>query len=173
MRRRGIYVAAGIGIALALAGQHHHGHHGLFDVLDSTAAAPAVGTHGKWGTFLEAIRSQESGGNYGENTSGCLGAYCWNAQSNWDADARACGLGQYAGTDPASLPPSVQTAVASRNLRVVYRQTGSLLAAAEWWNGGHPYSIPNPQLPAQPWAPQCGAGTSGAYACQVLARMGS
>jgi hypothetical protein len=168
-KHRSVWVATGIGVALALASHSHHGH-GLAAVLDSVQAPPV---HGRWGTFLAAIRAQESGGNYAEDVPGCLGAYCWNAQGNWDSMASAVGLGQYAGTSPASLPSRVQDAVASQNLRAVYRRTGSLTAAAEWWNGGRPYSIPNPALPAQSWAPGCGAGTSGAYACQVLARMNS
>ena len=165
-------MAGGAALWLAsVTSGHGHGH-GLTGVLDSLQVTP-MSAHGKWGTFLAAIRAQESGSNYTEDATGCLGAYCWNAQGNWDTMARAAGLGQYAGTSPANLPASVQDTVASRNLRAIYRRTGSLTGAAEWWNGGQPYSVPNPVLPAQPWAPQCGAGTSGAYACQVLARMDS
>jgi hypothetical protein len=175
--RRAVVAAAGAMAVFAAAGASaathgHHHHHGQHGSLDSVPAPPAQ-AHGQWGAFLAAIRAQESGGNYGENAVGCLGAYCWNAQSNWDSMAQAAGLGQYAGTNPASLPPGVQDAVASTNLRAVFRRTGSLTAAAEWWNGGKPYSIPNPALPPQSWAPNCGGGTSGAYACQVLDRMNS
>lgn len=124
-----------------------------------------------WDTFLSAIRAQESAGNYAENVPGCLGAYCWNAQSNWDTMAGAAGMSQYVGQNPATLPPTVQDQVASKNLSRVYGQTHSLLAAAMWWNGGQTTSVPNPGLPFQKWAPQCGGGSSMAYACQVLTRM--
>ena len=129
-------------------------------------AAPST-----WQRFLAAIRAQESGGNYAEDTGGCLGAYCWNNQASWDSMAAASGHGQYVGQNPATLPPQVQDAVASTELAKIYHATGSLLRAAEWWNGGVPNSVPNPQLPAQPWAHNCGGGTSQAYACQVLTRM--
>ena len=129
-------------------------------------AAPST-----WQTFLSAIRAQESGGNSAEDVPGCLGAYCWNAQSNWDGMAAAAGMGQYVGQNPATLPPTVQDQVASKNLGRIYGQTHSLLAAAMWWNGGVPHSVPNPGLPFQKWAPTCGGGTSLAYACQVLTRM--
>jgi len=124
-----------------------------------------------WSTFLAAIRAQESGGNYAEDVPGCLGAYCWNAQSNWDGMAQAAGMSQYAGQNPATLPPTVQDQVASRNLSRIFAQTHSLAAAAMWWNGGETRSVPNPGLPFQKWAPSCGGGTSAAYACQVLTRM--
>ena len=128
-----------------------------------------------WNQFLAAIRAQESGGNYNENVAGCLGAYCWNAQSNWDDMARAANLKQYVGQNPSTLPAHVQDQVASANLYAVYQQvgggTGGYQAAAQWWNGGSTSSVPNPGLPSQPWAPSCGSGSSGAYACQVLTRM--
>lgn len=125
-----------------------------------------------WQRFLAAIRAQESGGNYAEDTGGCLGAYCWNNQSSWDSMAAAAGQHQYVGQNPATLPPQVQDRVASTMLARAYSSSGnSLFHAAEWWNGGETHSVPNPQLPAQPWAHDCGGGTSGAYACQVLTRM--
>lgn len=129
-------------------------------------AAPST-----WETFLSAIRAQESGGNYAEDVPGCLGAYCWNAQSNWDTMAGAAGMGQYVGQNPATLPPKVQDDVASRELGKIYNSTHSYSAAAMWWNGGVTHSVPNPGLPFQKWAPNCGGGSSGAYACQVLQRM--
>ena len=129
-----------------------------------------------WGRFLAAIRAQESGGNYTEDVSGCLGAYCWNAQGNWDTMAKAAGQSQYVGVNPSQVPGSVQDTVASTNLYRIYQQagggTGGLSAAARWWNGGTTSSVPNPGLPSQQWAPKCGGGSSGAYACQVLTRMG-
>lgn len=124
-----------------------------------------------WDSFLAAIRAQESGGNYSQDSAGCLGAYCWNAQSNWDSMAAAAGEKQYVGVNPSTLPPSVQDKVASTNLARIYQQTHSLSAAAMWWNGGSTSSVPNPGLPAQPWAKSCGGGSSAAYACQVLTRM--
>ena len=124
-----------------------------------------------WDSFLAAIRAQESGGNYSQDSAGCLGAYCWNAQSNWDSMAAAAGEKQYVGVNPSTLPPAVQDKVASTNLARIYQQTHSLSAAAMWWNGGSTSSVPNPGLPAQPWAKSCGGGSSAAYACQVLTRM--
>lgn len=124
-----------------------------------------------WETFLAAIRAQESGGNYAEDVAGCLGAYCWNAQNNWDGMAKAAGLPQYVGQNPATLPPKVQDQVASANLGRVYGQTRSLFQTAMWWNGGSTTSESNPGLPFQKWAPQCGGGSTAAYACQVLTRM--
>lgn len=124
-----------------------------------------------WDRFLAAIRAQESGGNYQENVPGCEGAYCWSGQGTWDEMARSAGLGHYAGQSPASVPPKIQDQVASANLHRIYQQTHSLAAAARWWNGGTTESVPNPGLPAQSWAKDCGGGSSGAYACQVLRRM--
>jgi hypothetical protein len=124
-----------------------------------------------WSSFLAAIRAQESGGNYTQNSPGCLGAYCWNAQSNWDMMARAAGQVRYIGVNPAQVPSEVQDEVASTNLYKIYQQTHSLAAAARWWNGGTTTSEANPGLPAQKWAPHCGGGSSAAYACQVLQRM--
>jgi hypothetical protein len=85
--------------------------------------------------------------------------------------AAAVGMHQYVGQNPATLPPKVQDDVASKNLGRIYNQTHSYLAAAEWWNGGVAHSVPNPGLPFQKWAPNCGGGSSRAYACQVLQRM--
>lgn len=128
-----------------------------------------------WATFLAAIRAQESGGNYSQDSAGCLGAYCWNAQSNWDEMASAAGQKQYVGVNPSQVPAQVQDQVASHTLYAAYQQAGGgsrgLLAAAMVWNGGQPSSEPNPGLPAQSWAPGCGGGSSGAYACQVVRRM--
>lgn len=135
-----------------------------------------MATPSTWERFLAAIRAQESGGNYSQDSAGCLGAYCWNAQSNWDSMASAAGEGRYVGINPSQVPPAVQDRVASTNLSRVYSQagggTGGYRAAAMWWNGGSTSSVPNPGLPAQPWARQCGGGSTAAYACQVLARMG-
>jgi hypothetical protein len=128
-----------------------------------------------WSTFLAAIRAQESG-NYSEDVAGCLGAYCWSSQSIWDGMASAAGEKQYVGVNPSQVPASVQDKVASANLYKAYQSAGGgtngLAAAARWWNGGTTKSVPNPGLPAQPWAKQCGGGSSQAYACQILARMG-
>lgn len=134
-------------------------------------AAPST-----WDRFLAAIRAQESGGNYSENVAGCLGAYCWNAQSNWDGMAKAAGESKYVGVNPSQVPANIQDKVASTNLSRIYQQAGGgtrgYQAAAMWWNGGTTVSEPNPGLPAQPWAKHCGGGSSAAYACQVLTRMG-
>jgi len=124
-----------------------------------------------WDTMLAAIRAQESGGNYAEDVSGCLGAYCWNNQASWDNMARAAGQVHLIGQNPASLPPQDQDFVASSNLGRIYSQTRSLTATLEWWNGGQTRSVPNPGLPTQRWAKQCGGGSTGAYACQVETRM--
>ena len=124
-----------------------------------------------WDTMLAAIRAQESGGNYAEDVSGCLGAYCWNNQASWDNMARAAGQVHLIGQNPASLPPQDQDFVASNNLGRIYSQTHSLTATLEWWNGGQTKSVPNPGLPTQRWAKQCGGGSTGAYACQVETRM--
>lgn len=129
-------------------------------------AAPSM-----WPQFLAAIRAQESGGNYTQNSPGCLGAYCWNDQGSWDNMARAAGQVRYVGVNPAQVPSEVQDNVASSNLAKIYQQTHSLADAAKWWNGGSTSSESNPGLPAQKWAPHCGGGSSAAYACQVLQRM--
>lgn len=130
----------------------------------------------QWDRFLAAIRAQESGGNYTEDTGGCLGAYCWNDMGTWGGMARAAGESRYANVNPSQVPAQVQDKVASANLHRIYQQAGGgtsgLAAAARWWNGGSTASEANPGLPAQPWARHCGGGTSAAYACQVLARMG-
>ena len=132
-------------------------------------AAPST-----WERFLAAIRAQESG-NYSEDVAGCLGAYCWNAQSNWDTMAKAAGESHYVGVNPSQVPAAIQDKVASTNLSRIYQQAGGgtngYRAAAMWWNGGSTKSEANPGLPAQPWAKSCGGGSSAAYACQVLARM--
>jgi hypothetical protein len=124
-----------------------------------------------WARFLSAIRAQESGGNYAEDVPGCLGAYCWNNQASWDSMALAAGMHQFVGQNPATLQPQVQDQVASNNMGRIWSQTGSLDKVAMWWNGGSITSEPNPGLPFEKWAPQCGGGSSAAYACQVLTRM--
>jgi hypothetical protein len=124
-----------------------------------------------WSSFLAAIRAQESGGNYTQNSPGCLGAYCWSSQSSWDSMARDAGQVKLIGTNPAQVPAQIQDQVASANLYKIYQQTHSLSDAAMWWNGGNIKSESNPGLPAQKWAPHCGGGSSAAYACQVLQRM--
>jgi len=124
-----------------------------------------------WARFLSAIRAQESGGNYAEDVPGCLGAYCWNNQASWDTMALAAGMHQFVGQNPATLQPQVQDQVASNNMGRIWSQTGSLDKVAMWWNGGSTTSEPNPGLPFEKWAPQCGGGSSAAYACQVLTRM--
>jgi|SRR5579872_5689647 len=124
-----------------------------------------------WARFLSAIRAQESGGNYAEDVPGCLGAYCWNNQASWDGMAAAAGLHQFIGQNPATLQPVVQDEVASTNMGRIWSQTGSLDKVAMWWNGGSTQSESNPGLPFEKWAPNCGGGSSAAYACQVLTRM--
>jgi len=124
-----------------------------------------------WDTMLSAVRAQESGGNYAQDSAGCLGAYCWNDQSSWDTMVQAAGMVHLVGQNPATLPPNDQDFVASANLGRIYGQTHSLTAILEWWNGGQTHSVPNPGLPEQKWAKQCGGGSSGAYACQVETRM--
>lgn len=121
--------------------------------------------------MLAAIRAQESGGNYAEDAPNCLGAYCWGNQASWDTMAAAAGLHQFVGKNPATLNPTVQDQVASGNLGRIYGQTHSLTQTLEWWNGGATKSLPNPGLPHQSWAKNCGGGTTAAYACQVEMRM--
>ena len=129
-----------------------------------------------WAQFLAAIRAQETGGNYSQDTAGALGAYSWNDQSSWDTMATAAGEKHWVGVNPSQVPPSVQDKVASFNLARIYQQAGGgtngYRAAAMWWNGGSTKSVANRGLPAQPWAKSCGGGSSAAYACQVLTRMG-
>lgn len=111
--------------------------------------------------WLQAEREQETGypnGNYGYNQPGCYGAYCWNAPSNWSGDARQTGFGQYANSLPARVPHSVQDAVAWAIMEP-YVTRGQYAQAAELWNGGVPYSVPNPVL-----------GSSAVYANQVISK---
>lgn len=124
-----------------------------------------------WETMLAAVRAQESGGNYSQDSAGCLGAYCWSDQSSWDNMAKSAGQSQYVGQNPATLPPKVQDTVASTNMGHIYNQTHSITAVLEWWNGGQTHSVPNRGLPAQHWAKNCGGGSTAAYACQVETRM--
>jgi hypothetical protein len=111
--------------------------------------------------WLQAERQQETGGNYGYNRPGCYGAYCWNALSNWQSDASKTGYGQYANTPPANVPTWVQDAVAW-GVMGPYVSKGQYSQAAEVWNGGVPYPIPNPAL--------CPGCTSGTYAQEVIAK---
>jgi hypothetical protein len=135
-----------------------------------------MATPSNWSRFLAAIRAQESGGNYTEDVAGCLGAYCWNDMGSWSNMASQAGEGRYANVNPSQVPSSIQDKVASTELSRIYQAAGGgtngLLAAARWWNGGTTATEPNPGLPAQPWAKDCGGGSSQAYACQVLTRMG-
>ena len=128
-----------------------------------------------WQSFLAAIRAQESSGNYNQDSAGCLGAYCWSAQSIWADMAKTAGESQYADQNPSQVPADIQDKVASANLYRIYQQEGGgtsgFDAAARWWNGGETGSVPNPGLPQASWAPQCGGGNTQAYACQVMTRM--
>lgn len=81
---------------------------------DTQAYVPSSSASG--GAFA-AIRACESGGNYATDTgNGFYGAYQFT-QSTWDSVAPS----GYAGTNPASAPPSVQDQAAA----TLYAQSGS------------------------------------------------
>ena len=150
---------AGLAAGSFLAVQVFSGHHvipGLPHLGGSHLSVP----HGS-NIWLAAERWQETcspSGVYTEDVTGCLGAYCWLDQGVWDSAARSTGYGQYAGTPPYQVPPSVQDAVAW-GVMGPYVTKGELAQAAEMWNGGVPYPVPNPVL-----------GSSGVYAQQVIAK---
>ena len=124
----------------------------------TSAAAQAAGVEAAW---LQAERQQETGypaGNYTQSSPGCSGAYCWDTQSIWGAQAAAAGYGQYAGGPASAAPPAVQNAVAW-SVMGPYVTRGQYAQAAELWNGGVPYSVPNPVL-----------GSSANYASGVIAK---
>lgn len=162
-------------IDTSLAGDDTSGTAGSSSSASSGQHAEGTAVGASWDNFLRAIRSQESGGNYQHNSSGCLGAYCWDNQSIWTEMALKAGQGAYAHENPANVPAAIQDAVASFTLQQAYNAAGGgtagYTAAAETWNGGVPRSISNAGLPAQSWAPHCGQGTTAAYACQVITRM--
>jgi hypothetical protein len=111
--------------------------------------------------WLRAERQQETGypnGRYDSNTPGAYGAYSWNDLAGWANMARDAGFAQYAGRPPADAPDSVQDAVAWHFMGP-YVDSGNLMAAAEVWNGGVPYSIPNPVL-----------GSTAVYADEVISK---
>lgn len=84
----------------------------------ATACQPATGTApaiaGDLGTFLTAIRTHESGGNYtAQNHSGsdASGAYQFLG-TTWTSEATAAGQAAYAHMPAYQAPPAVQDAVA-------------------------------------------------------------
>ncbi len=111
--------------------------------------------------WLHAERQQETGypnGRYDSNVPHVYGAYSWDQLSGWENMARDAGYGRYASSPPADAPDSVQDAVAWHFMGP-YVENGNLAAAAELWNGGVPYPVPNPVL-----------GSTAVYADEVIAK---
>ena len=111
--------------------------------------------------FMEAVRLQESGGNY---TDPGGGAYQYS-QGRWDSHVANAGWPAWQGRPPQSAPPVVQDQVAAYDMLENFygpaQKSWRLLARI--WNGGTPNVLPNPAL---------GAGaTTDTYASQVLAKM--
>ena len=87
---------------------------------------------------MEAIRGNESGGDYGASNasgSGCTGAYQFS-QGTWDAYAQSAAP-DYVGVDPASAPPEVQDAVMRAKTEAMYDKYGGnfRLMAVEHYGG--------------------------------------
>lgn len=126
----------------------------------TTASVSGIPSESQW---LAAIRQQETGSasnpDYTHDSAGCMGAYCWAAQGDWSSMATEAGYGQYANTPPYDVPGSVQDAVAWAMMGP-YVEQGELSQAAELWNGGVPYAVPNPVL-----------GSSATYASEVISKL--
>lgn len=109
--------------------------------------------------WLQAERQQETGypaGNYNQNSAGCAGAYCWSTTEIWQNMARHAGVNVARYPNANDAPPHVQDHVAWA-VMAPYVTRGHFAQAAEVWNGGHPYPVPNPAL-----------GSSGVYANEVI-----
>ena len=93
---------------------------------------------GKFGSFLQAISGQESGGNYGaiNKDSGALGKYQimpsnFAGAGGWDREA----LGRDVSSQQFLNNPRLQEAIARYMLRKYYRQYGPAGAASAWYSG--------------------------------------
>jgi hypothetical protein len=110
--------------------------------------------------FMEAVREQESSGNYNDAGGG---AYQFET-STWQSAAKAAGVSTTTYPTANSAPAAVQDQVAASLMTTYFNGSGagSWTKVAELWNGGKPYAVPNPGL---------GPGaTTATYAAQVLAR---
>lgn len=120
------------------------------------------------GTFLAAIRQQESGGNYrATNPSGAAGAYQF-LFSTWQYAMGLAGLANsvYYRSSADQAPPSVQDAAAGALASLYYNQFGqSWFNVAEAWYGG-PGAVGHPDLSGGPGYP-----TVGEYAQNVISIM--
>lgn len=103
----------------------------------STTTAPTISTTGGLDSFLAAIKSQESNGNYQATnaSSGASGAYQF-MQGTWTSEAKAAGYPQYADGPASAAPANVQDAVAAHMANGYFQSYGSWQSAAEAWYGG-------------------------------------
>jgi len=118
-------------------------------------------------TFLAAIRTQESGGDYSAYNagSGASGAYQFTA-GTWIQALGMAGLGNsvYAREQAYQAPASVQDAAAAALMSAYYTQFGqSWYNVAEAWYGG-PGAVGHPDESGGPGYP-----TVGEYASDVIA----
>lgn len=138
--------------------------------LASSGASSANASDPEWAYFLAAEREQETGspeGDYGHDSAGCQGAYCWDSTSIWQAMAAEAGANTGAYPMAFDAPSSVQDHVASTMLYAIYQDhgggQGGYAAAAAAWNGGTTSVVANPAL---------GPGaTNYTYANEVLSKM--
>lgn len=119
------------------------------------------------GSFIWAIRQQESGGNYSAtNPSGAMGAYQILASNvpEWSKEA----LGYSVTPQQFLASKQLQDTVAGFKLTQYYNSYGAARGAADWYGGG--YGV---QVYGTPRGndPQSGGPSVNAYAADVLALM--
>ena len=106
---------------------------------------PAPNPYPGLSAFEQAIRQQESGGNYqASNPSGASGAYQF-MPGTWSADATKFGEGQYAAGGAGAAPAAVQNTVATDAMEALYKQYGGNWTdvAEAWYGGGGGVANPN------------------------------
>lgn len=117
--------------------------------------------------FMQAIREQESGGNYGSYNpgSGAAGAYQFTT-GTWQGALRGAGLGGYIGQYPTArfAPPWLQDSAARWLMGGYFARFGSWYDVAEAWYGG-PGAVGHPGWGGGPGYPNVGQ-----YADQVMAK---
>lgn len=123
-------------------------------------------------SFMSAISSQESGGNYSSRnkSSGAMGKYqimpgnLGGKHSGWDYEA----LGRDVSPQQFMQSPQIQEAIARYKLQQYYNKYGARGAAIAWYAGPGALKYSSGKLNAG----QNGYPSISAYANQVLKRLG-
>lgn len=125
------------------------------------------------GSWLHAIRGQESTHNYAEkpNADGCSGGYGF-CQSTWDEAASKAGLDDYVGTAPYQAEPAVQDAVAYAYGSYLYDTfRGDLAYMSNAWYAGEGAAAKHQAEGTLPTTPEETGPSQADYAEQVANKM--